>query len=94
MSDIAFSAQTYKTAINRINAYDKEVGSWKGGNPAMQREERRRLKDQADLLTKERDSQSAYVERMRKRLRTEALAWFQQGQYIYLNRLNKVILMM
>lgn len=81
MSDIAFSAHTYSDAIARIKAYDKEVGSWKGGSPAAQREERRRLMDQCDLLVKERDSQSAYVERTRKRLRTEAPTWFQQGQY-------------
>lgn len=80
MSDIAFSAHTYKNAIARIKGYDKEVGSWKGGSPAAQREERTRLMDQYDLLVKERDSQSAYVERTRKRLRTEAPTWFQHGK--------------
>lgn len=80
MSDIAFSAETYKNAIARIRIYDKEVGSWKGGNAASHREERRRLMDQCDLLVKERDSQSAYVERMRKRLRAESQTWFLQGK--------------
>ena len=78
MSDIAFSADTYKSAIVRIRAYDKEVGSWRGANPAQQREERKRLTERADALTKERDTQSAYVERMRKRLRSEAATWFGQ----------------
>lgn len=84
MSDIAFSAETYKTAIARINAYDNEVGSWRGGSLSLQKEERKRLKDRAEQLTKERDSQSAYVERMKKRLRTEAPTWFQQGTCEYL----------
>lgn len=82
MSDIAFSADTYKSAIARINMYDKEVGSWRGGNLTQQKDERNRLKDRAEQLVKERDSQSAYVERTRKRLRTESAAWFQQGQLI------------
>lgn len=78
MSDIAFSADTYKTAIARIRAYDKEVGTWRAANPAQQREERKRLTERADALTKERDTQSNYVERMRKGLRSESATWFGQ----------------
>jgi hypothetical protein len=75
-SDIAFSAATYKTAIARISAYDKEIASWRGGNLSQQKEERKRLKDRVDVLIKERDAQSSYVERTRKRLRLEAPTWF------------------
>jgi len=78
-SDISFSAKTYKSAISRISAYDKELASWRGGNLSQQNEERKRLKDRVAALTKERDTQSAYVERTRKRLRMEAPTWFDQS---------------
>jgi hypothetical protein len=79
-SDIAFSATTYKTAIARISAYDKEIASWRGGNLGQQKDERKRLKDRVEVLIKERDAQSAYVERTRKRLRMEAPTWFDQSE--------------
>ena len=46
---------------------------------SQQNEERKRLKDRVAALTKERDTQSAYVERTRKRLRMEAPTWFDQS---------------
>jgi hypothetical protein len=79
-SDITFSAATYKSAIARITTYDKEIASWRGGNLSQQKEERKRLKDQIDVLIKERDAQSSYVERTRKRLRLEAPSWFDTSE--------------
>lgn len=62
-------------------AYDKEIASWRGGNLSQQKEERKRLQDRVDALAKERDAQSAYVERTRKRLRLEAPNWFDQSMF-------------
>jgi THO complex subunit 2 len=77
MPDIAFSAESYQKAIDKVNAMEKEVASWRMSNTTEQKAERARLKARAEMLTKERDAHAAMVNGPnRRRLRLESGKWF------------------
>ncbi|RSH93955.1 hypothetical protein EHS25_006608 [Saitozyma podzolica] len=77
MPDISFSAESYQKAIDKINAMEKDVASWRMANTADQKAERARLKARAEILSKERDAQAALVNGPnRRRLRLESTKWF------------------
>ena len=82
MPDISFSAESYQKAIDKINAMDKDVASWRMANTADQKAERARLKARAEVLSKERDAQAALVNGPnRRRLRLESTKWFGKGEH-------------
>ena len=82
IQDISFSAESYQMAIDKIDAMEKDVASWRTTSVSEQKAERKRLRDRADVLTKEKESQAALVKaNVQKRLKLESGKWLGKCEF-------------